>query len=183
MASQKKFGSAAPPKKEKAGVTPVADVRLIHRQTLRGALVRGGTVQRWLTNLSSCKSLSSECGFHRGRCVKVAVCVFAYFVFRLVFLLLVDTQVRFSSVVVAAGSCDRSCRPRLLPTHSFARYRWRLSSAALHGRCRRVDIWCEFLAERTTPSKSTCGWLESDSSHRIHGCIRVGPIGRDLDPP
>ena len=58
----------------------------------------------------------------------------------------------FSSVVVAAGSCDRSCRPRLLPTHSFARYRWRLSSAALHSGCRRVHIWCEFLAERATPS-------------------------------
>ena len=30
---------------------------------------------------------------------------------------------------------------------------------------------------------STCGWLELRSSHHIYGCIRVGPNGRDLDPP
>src|SRR5262249_39947519 len=31
----------------------------------------------------------------------------------------------FVSVVVGAGSCDRSLPTRLLPTHSFARYRSR----------------------------------------------------------
>jgi hypothetical protein len=30
---------------------------------------------------------------------------------------------------------------------------------------------------------ASCGWLELRSSHRIYGCIRVGPNGRDLDPP
>src|SRR5580692_8004103 len=31
----------------------------------------------------------------------------------------------FVSVVVATGSCNRSCPTRLLPNHSFARYRSR----------------------------------------------------------
>jgi len=77
----------------------------------------------------------------------------------------------FSSVVVAAASCDRSRRPRLLPTHSFARYRCRFSSAALHAGCRRVSIWCAFLTARTTPSKMLVRWtrVEHQSPHlRLH---------------
>src|SRR5262249_57379222 len=39
----------------------------------------------------------------------------------------------FVSVVVATGSCNRSFQRRLLPTHSFARYRSRETRAALPG--------------------------------------------------
>jgi hypothetical protein len=77
----------------------------------------------------SCKSLSSESGFHWVCCVEIALCVVACFVSRCVWwsdwLL-----VRFVSVVVAAGSCDRSCLVRLLPNHSFARYHPRCSESS-----------------------------------------------------
>jgi hypothetical protein len=82
---------------------------------------------------------------------------------------------------------------RLLPTHSFARYRSRVSWAALPGktapgRCGR--IWCEFLAVRATPSRATCCWprpllaaaaastvrLELAPTGGILSCHRTTPI-------
>jgi len=69
----------------------------------------------------------------------------------------------FSLVIVAAGSCDRSCHARLLPTHSFAGRRSHPWEALPHGgRC--GFIWCEFLAVRATPSKASCWRLEAAAS-------------------
>jgi hypothetical protein len=45
----------------------------------------------------------------------------------------------FVSVVVATGSCNRSFQRRLLPTHSFARYRSRESRVVLPDKLTRAD--------------------------------------------
>ena len=64
---------------------------------------------------------------------------------------------RSVSVVVAAGSCNRSWQRRLLPTHSFASYRPRHAGAAPPGwPGRRGYIWCEFLAAGATPFTASC---------------------------
>ena len=42
----------------------------------------------------SCKSLSSESGFHQGCCVRVSLCVIAFFCVRVRLRLLVDTSDR-----------------------------------------------------------------------------------------
>ena len=102
-------------------------------------------------------------------------------------LLLVVTVSGFVSVVVATGSCDRSLPTRLLPTHSFARYRSRpiVSSSARLNTLQMPFIWCEFLTVRATPYTATCGQASTlaGEKRRIQGPTRVGPNGRDLKLP
>src|SRR5262249_37540754 len=82
----------------------------------------------------------------------------------------VVTFLQFVSVVVAAGSCNRSLPTRLLPKHSFARYSSRstVSSSAWHGQSRCGFIWCEFLAVRATPFKASCGLASSFLAEAPH---------------
>ena len=48
--------------------------------------------------IRSCKSLSSECGFHRGCCVRISLCVFAYFLFWCIFVWGMDTSLDSASL-------------------------------------------------------------------------------------
>src|SRR5262249_3879569 len=76
---------------------------------------------------------------------------------------------------------------RLLPTHSFARCRPRSPGAAppAGAPSGRGFIWREFLAVRATPFNASCGRASAiaGARRRIHGHIRVGPNGRDLELP
>jgi hypothetical protein len=89
----------------------------------------------------------------------------------------------FASVVVAAGSCNRSCQKRLLPTHSFAKYRSRLPGAALPALSWQMQIYLVRIPRRKGHSLHSVVLLTSTiagPSRRIQGPHRVGPNGRDL---
>jgi hypothetical protein len=93
----------------------------------------------------------------------------------------------FVPVVVATGSCNRSFLARLLPTHSFARYRSRVSRAALPGSGpRQMRTYLVRIPHRQGHSIQSDVLLASaiaGPNRRIHGPTRVGPNGRDLELP
>ena len=97
----------------------------------------------------------------------------------------VDVLNGSSLVVVAAGSCDRSFRARLLPNLSFARH---------HSRDREQLCLVAADADVSGANSSPHGPLNTPRraagpeglfarGHRIQGHIRVGPSGRDLESP
>ena len=69
-------------------LVPLTRVGLSHRCAERNLVRPGGRCNR------SCKSLSSESGFHQGCCVRVSLCVIAFFCVRVCFRLSVDTSDR-----------------------------------------------------------------------------------------
>jgi hypothetical protein len=75
----------------------------------------------------------------------------------------------------------RGC-PRSIPSRDTAR-----GNRGRFGRDtpgRRGLIWCEFLAGRATPFRASCGRAPTrGAGPRIHGPIRVGLAGRDLEVP
>src|SRR5204862_4685754 len=91
----------------------------------------------------------------------------------------------FVSVVVSAGSCNRSFQRRFLPTHSFA--------SAVHASreqlCRvswQMRIYLVRIPRRKGHSIQSVVLPASTISGAgccIHGHIRVGPNGRDLKLP
>jgi hypothetical protein len=90
------------------------------------------------------------------------------------------------SVVVATGSGNRSGLARLLPTHSFARDRPRLPRAVRPGRARptRTRLGANSSPAEATPLKASCGRAPTRRpGPRIHGFIRVGLAGRELEGP
>ena len=88
------------------------------------------------------------------------------------------------SVVVAAGSCDRSCQRAIAPK-TFLR---EVPLTPLHERLYLVRVDADLSSANSSPfgplqPKRRAGWLRPrlGSSHRIYGLFRVDPIGRDLE--
>jgi hypothetical protein len=73
------------------------------------------------------------------------------------------------SVVVATGSCNRSCLARLLPTHSFARDRPRDPRAAPPGQARQTRTYLVRIPRRP--------------SHSIQRVVQAGPNPEGSEPP
>ncbi len=131
----------------------------------------------------SCKSLSSGIGFHRGSCIRIALCVVACFCNSSMcwrYLLIVNgcdssRSLLRREVAIVFVTCDCS---QNIPSRGTAH--------AMHERLYLVSVDADLSGANSSPQgplhpKHRADWLRRfGSSHRIHGLSRVGPSGRDL---